>query len=754
VELGDLREYIDRVTVGVAGSSAVTDEDELVIRQDPARALSLLDRMAGNTMRYLTLCYDTIDRLLPIHNIIIDALDPIDVLQQRNTVARESSETQQSQSSQSQTPQPQQQPPHAHNLAMGGPQRTGQAPAEAAALQPPPPVVVPVADLPRILTRRYELYIVPEPKQAELPLRQVRAAQIGKLVRVRGIVTRVTEVKPMLQVATYSCDQCGLEAYQEITSRQFMPLLQCPSAKCKANRQPGKLLLQTRGSKFVKFQELKIQEVSSQVPIGHIPRTMTCHALGELTRRCTPGDTVSVAAVFLPVPNVGFKAVRTGQLVADTYMLAMSVDQHKKKYVDLEPSPVLQAQLDDLVSRRDRTAYERLAKSIAPEIFGLEDVKKALLLQMIGGVTRTLEDGMKIRGDINVLLMGDPGVAKSQLLKHISTVAPRAVYTSGKGSSGVGLTAAVLRDPNTKEFVLEGGSLVMADMGICCIDEFDKMEESDRTAIHEVMEQQTISIAKAGITTTLNARAAILAAANPAWGRYNTKRSPSENINLPASLLSRFDILFLLLDEPDSTRDRELAQHITFVHRFNRHPELGFEPYEAEFLRGFVAIARRVDPTIPRSLMQYIVSAYVGMRNQQAAYGTDLSATDDYSYTTPRTLLAILRLSQALARLRFDVEVSQADVEEAIRLMDKSKQSLHDSRQRKTAVDPVSAIYHIIRDAALSRADHTIGFEQILPQVILKGFNEQQLNDALGEYEQLGVFAISANRRLITVSTG
>merc|ERR1712178_44689 len=210
--------------------------------------------------------------------------------------------------------------------------------------------------------------------------------------------------------------------------------------------------------------------------------------------------------------------------------------------------------------------YELAAKSIAPEIFGHENVKKALLLALVGGVTKNMADGMKIRGEVHTLFMGDPGAAKSQLMKQVVNIAPRSVYTTGKGSSGVGLTASVIRDPMTSEVSLEGGALVLADMGICCIDEFDKMEEGDRTAIHEVMEQQSVSIAKAGITTTLNCRTTVLAAANPVYGRYNPYKSPVENIDLPAALLSRFDLLFLLLDTVDVDRDKQLANHVCKVH--------------------------------------------------------------------------------------------------------------------------------------------------------------------------------------------
>merc|ERR1719401_2992994 len=255
----------------------------------------------------------------------------------------------------------------------------------------------------------------------------------------------------------------------------------------------------------------------------------------------------------------------------DMFLEAHSIKKHKHGYNEesVDEQEVTQ-KINEAAMKG--SLYERASKSIAPEIFGHLDVKKALLLVLIGSFTKTMKDGMKIRGDIHTLLMGDPGVAKSQLLKQVVHIAPRSVYTTGKGSSGVGLTASVVRDNMTGEVSLEGGALVLADMGVCCIDEFDKMDENDRTAIHEVMEQQSVSIAKSGINTTLNTRTTIIAAANPQFGRYDPYRSPVENIDLPPALLSRFDLLFLLLDTVDPAKDRQLAMHVAKVHS-NYDPE-------------------------------------------------------------------------------------------------------------------------------------------------------------------------------------
>merc|ERR1712088_928277 len=591
------------------------------------------------------------------------------------------------------------------------------------------------------LMRRYEVNFRCGSDAKSIPIRDVKAQMIGKLVNIRGIVTRATEVKPMLQVATYTCDQCGAETYQTVNSTSFMPLLMCPSDDCRINKAGGRLHLQTRGSKFIKFQEVKVQEHSDAVPVGHIPRSITVYSRGETTRQCIPGNHVSIDGIYLPIVKTGFQALASG-LLSDTYLEAHRIMLiNKTEDEELGEEEITKEELKQL---QDDDFYEKLAASIAPEIYGHEDIKKALLLLLVGGVDRN-PSGMKIRGNINICLMGDPGVAKSQLLAYMDRLAPRSQYTTGRGSSGVGLTAAVMKDTLTGEFMLEGGALVLADQGICCIDEFDKMADQDRTAIHEVMEQQTISIAKAGIMTTLNARVSILAAANPAYGRYNPKKSVQENVNLPPALLSRFDLLWLIADRPDRENDLRLANHITYVHTHNQQPPAQTQPLDMKLMRRYIALCKKQNPIVPEELTDYIVGAYCEMRK---AARNNMDGT----FTSARTLLAILRLATALARLRTVNTVEKEDVNEAMRLMEMSKDSLAlgiEDRpgKSKSAID---RIYDVIREMIPASGKNTLKMSEIKERCTSKGFKPDKIEECITEYERLNIFHVNDTRTKIT----
>mgnify|MGYP001036382454 CR=1 FL=1 len=565
------------------------------------------------------------------------------------------------------------------------------------------------------LHRRYSLLLLPPTKQQTLPMREIKASSIGHLVKLRGLVTRITQVKPEMRVAVYRCSQCNEETFQTITGPRFMPLRDCPSLRCRQNPNNGSLTLSMRYSKFEKFQLIRIQELANEVPAGHIPRSMSVHARVTLTQICQTGDVIEVDGIFLPRP---LKSTMQS-LVSETYLEAQNIAVCSKETAEEEEAAP--------------SNYEALASSIAPEIFGLEDVKKALLLQLVGGETKQFEDGVRIRGDINICLMGDPGVAKSQLLKWVARIAPRSVYTTGKGSSGVGLTAAVVKDTITGEMSLEGGALVLSDMGVCCIDEFDKMDDGDRTAIYEVMEQQTVSISKAGINTTLNARTAILAAANPIHSHYNLKKSIIENVNLPTALLSRFDLLFLLLDKPSIESDMHLASHIAFVHQ-NREAPKSTSAVSVAQLRSQIRNAKTVSPVIPDELNRYISAAYVNMRQEKNG-----------AQATPRALLAILRLAMALARIRHAKEVNAADVDEALRLFQASKESVElNTVDTRHAKDITGDIYSKITENW--KGQETVSMSELKKFILQNGYTMEQLDKTIDEYSRLSVWETNPSR--------
>lgn len=629
---------------------------------------------------------------------------------------------------------------------------------------------------PEQLMRRFEVYFnASKERIPPISVRDAKAEYIGKLITIKGIVTRTTEVKPMITVATYTCDQCGAETYQPINGPSFVPLEKCISNECKTNKSNGRLYLQTRGSRFMKFQEIKVQEHSDQVPTGSIPRSISIVANGEQTRKAQPGDHVLITGIFLPVAKVsGFKQL-TGGLLSETYIEAHEIARVNKTETDADPADD-QAILDEIRKLHDsENCYDRLSSSIAPEIYGHEDLKKALLLLLIGGVDRS-PYGMKIRGNINICLMGDPGVAKSQLLSFIDRLSPRSQYTTGRGSSGVGLTAAVIRDPVTDEYVLEGGALVLSDLGICCIDEFDKMNESDRTAIHEVMEQQTISIAKAGIMTSLNARVSILAAANPAYGKYNPKKSIEANIQLPAALLSRFDLLWLIQDRADKESDLRLAKHITYVHQNSKNPPIFYdsngkqnseqsdeeeriEPVDMKLIRKYVELAKAKNPIIPEALSEHLVEAYIEMRQgSRNLLGDD---TDSGTFTSARTLLALIRISTALARLRFSDVVERGDVNEALRLIEMSKESLIaaaktlEAESAKTADAKAAAaadkLRSLMKSIAKANNSRIISMSDLIEKAVTRGFSQEAIDEVVKECEEFNFVSVNEDRTRITL---
>lgn len=490
----------------------------------------------------------------------------------------------------------------------------------------------PITDhLPGFLIRNYSINIIPR-NTLTYTVRELKSQLIGNLINVRGIVTRVTLVKPSIRVATYICESCGTEFYQTVQNDTFDILQECFSEKCKIRRLRSTLNLISRGSKFIKFQSVQIQESSSDVPAGTIPRIINIHLYNDLTDKVKPGELVTISGIFLPKPYYGYKKLKAG-LLNDIYVQATHIES---------------ANIIPTIQIQSRVPMDTLIDNFAPEIFGMKNVKKILLL-MLAGCTPLNKDGMKIRGNINILLVGDPGIAKSQLLKTITKIT-RGVFTTGKGSSGVGLTAAVTKDPITNEVVLEGGALVISDLGVCCIDELDKMNENDRVSIHEVMEQQTVSISKAGINTTLNARCSVLGAANPIKGRFDPKKTIEQNVGMPVSLISRFDVVCVLKDEP-SENDLNLANHITALHQEDVKPE-----FDYTFLRAYIEKAKSYDPSLPDNLKNKLVNAYLESRKN--------------SNITPRYLLSLIRLSIANARLRFSDIVEEEDVDEAILVLE------------------------------------------------------------------------------------
>ena len=481
-------------------------------------------------------------------------------------------------------------------------------------------------------------------------LRKIGAEHIKKIALVDGIVVRTTQVKPTIVSAVFRCRKC-----LEITVLdQEGELIHGPGSHCQFCKQSTSFELLQEQSRFKNTQEARIQERPEDLPPGQLPRYLEVRLEDDLVDSARPGDRVSVTSIVrAEKQTVGERGrLRTFNI----YLDANFVDVVGKETEVVEITPEDEKKILEVA--QDPWVQRKLVMSLAPSIYGYEDVKEGILYLLFGGTAKQLPDGVNIRGDENVLLIGDPGTAKSQLLQYVSRIAPRGLYTSGRGTTAAGLTAAVLRE-KTGGMILEAGALVLADKGVACIDELDKMRPDDRVAIHEALEQQTVSVAKGGIVATLNARAAVLAAANPSLGRYEPHRNVSENINLPVTILSRFDLIFIIKDQPEADHDTRMSEHILALHRSRVSPETA--PFAPDFLRKYISYAKRIIPVLSSEAVIELRDFYLKMR---AKGGAEAAVA-----ITPRQLEALVRISEARARAFLRDIVTVEDAKSAIRIM-------------------------------------------------------------------------------------
>lgn len=524
--------------------------------------------------------------------------------------------------------------------------------------------------------RPYNINIV------ERGMRELNPNDIDKLVSVKGLVLRSTAIIPDMKVAFFKCNACDHTIAVEIDRGVISEPTKCPREVC---GQTNSMMIIHNRSSFADKQVIKLQETPDLVPDGQTPHSINLCVYDELVDSCRAGDRIEVCGIFRSLPVranarqrglkslyktyldvVHIKKIDKKRLAPDTTTLQLEVtdrEQEVEQVRKLSEKDI--AKIKDISQRDD--LYELLARSLAPSIYEMDDVKKGILLQLFGGTNKTFKKGGRYRGDVNVLLCGDPSTSKSQLLQYVHKIAPRGVYTSGKGSSAVGLTAYITRDIDTKQLVLESGALVLSDGGVCCIDEFDKMSDATRSVLHEVMEQQTISIAKAGIITTLNARTSVLASANPINSRYDPNLPVTSNIDLPPPLLSRFDLVYLILDKVDEKIDRQLARHLTDMY-LEDAPETVNTSYvlPVDFLTSYIQYAKEnYEPVLTETAKQELVKSYVEMRK----LGDDSRASERRVTATTRQLESMIRLSEAHAKMRLSETVDLIDVKEAVRLI-------------------------------------------------------------------------------------
>jgi replicative DNA helicase Mcm len=488
-------------------------------------------------------------------------------------------------------------------------------------------------------------------------LRQINAEVIGKMTSVSGMVVRSSEVKPLAKNIVYKCPDNHLTEVPLERGLSIYTPTKCSHEKC-AQRD---LRIDAEQSKFIDFQIVRLQELPEDLPPGQLPHYIDVTIKQDLVDNARPGDRIILTGIVrIEQEQIAGTRIHSGlhrlRIEGNNIeFLGGRGTKNSRRSEREEISPEEEKIIKSL--SRNSDIYERLINSFAPHIQGHSLIKESILLLMIGSNQRTLQDGTKIRGDINIFLVGDPGTAKSEMLKFCARIAPRGLYTSGRGSTAAGLTAAVVRD-KTGIMMLEAGAVVLGDQGLVCIDEFDKMKPEDRSALHEVMEQQSASIAKGGIVATLNARTSILAAANPMYGKYDPFKNITENVALPIPLLTRFDLIFVVRDIPSKEKDRNIAQHIINLHKRSVSDTRSL--VDVDIFTKYLAYCKRIEPVLTTEAEEKILDYYMKMRNVES---------EEMITVTPRQLGGLIRLATARARLLMKDQVDAEDAERAIFLI-------------------------------------------------------------------------------------
>ena len=574
------------------------------------------------------------------------------------------------------------------------------------------------------------------PQNQKIMIRNVRSKHIGGFINLEGIVRQKSDVRPRVTAAKFECPVCG----NIINVLQLNGSFKEPS-KCGCGRK-GKFSLISK--ELVDAQGIVLEEVPEGLEGGEQPKRINIFLKNDLVsplseRKTNPGSKISIIGIIKEVPIIS--KTGTKSTTFDLMIEANYIEAVEETFYEIEISEEEEQKIIDL--SQDPELYPKLVRSFAPSIYGYEKVKESLLLQLVGGVRKVRKDKVVSRGDMHILLVGDPGSGKSAMLKRVSTIAPKGRYVAGRGVSGAGLTASVVRDEFLKGWSLEAGALVLASNGICCIDEMDKMTSEDRDAMHEALEQQTVSISKANIQATLISRTTVLAAANPKFGRFDPYGIIAEQIDLPPALINRFDLIFTFKDLPDESKDEKMASHILKLHQ---KPNLYEPEIPTEFLRKYIAYAKqKFEPIITDSALQEIKDFYLKMRSsgggEEGIKAIPISA---------RQLEALVRLAESSAKLRLSDKATKEDAKRSIELVQYCLIQVGLDRETgKIDIDRIATgisasqrshimvIKEIINDLE-TKVGKMIPIDDVIEEAKDKGISEEKAEEVLEKLKRVG----------------